>query len=285
MSKLFVSDLDGTLLQGDERLSDFARRELARLLHEGLPFTIASARSWASIRPILEGLAFPFPVIEFNGTMATCLETGRRRFCHVIEERVARAASELGCAAGIEPFVSTAGEDAHGDALFPPETLNDGMRQYHDYRVEARDYRLRPKGRIGEGLSGRVICLTFIGGSERLTALKRTMDETFAETVGTTFYENRYSPGWWWLTLQPALGTKAHAVSELAGSLGVAMADVTVFGDEVNDVPMFEEAGWAIAVANAVDELRVHADEIIGPNTEDSVVRYLAARWDGRRPR
>jgi len=61
------------------------------------------------------------------------------------------------------------------------------------------------------------------------------------------------------------------------------MERVTVFGDHINDIPMFEEAGHAVAVENAVPELKVHADEVIGPNTSDSVVRWLAAHWPPNR--
>jgi hydroxymethylpyrimidine pyrophosphatase-like HAD family hydrolase len=284
VSKLFVSDLDGTLLQPDERLSDFARGELIRLLGEGLPFTVASARSWASMRPIFDGVPLSLPVLEFNGTMATDLETGEGRFCHVIDAEIARAAAAAGVAAGITPFVSTAGDSAPGDALFPPDPVNDGMRYYRDNRRAARDYRLRPDGRLDEGLSRRVICLTFVDTQARLLELRVTLEKTFAGAVTNSFYENPYSTGWWWLTLQPALGTKAHAVAELAESLGLPIEDVTVFGDYPNDIPMFEAAGRAVAVENAAPELKRHADEIIGPHTDDSVVKYLAAHWDGRPP-
>jgi hydroxymethylpyrimidine pyrophosphatase-like HAD family hydrolase len=212
--------------------------------------------------------------------MATYLETGQRRFCHVIDAEIARAAAAAGAEAGIEPFVSTAGDSAPGDALFPPDPVNDGMRYYHDNRREARDYRLRPEGRLEEGLSQRVICLTFVDTHARLLELRLALEKAFAGAVTNSFYENPYSTGWWWLTLQPALGTKAHAVAELAESLGLPIEDVTVFGDYVNDIPMFEAAGRAVAVENAAPEIKEHADEIIGPNTDDSVVKYLSARWE-----
>jgi hydroxymethylpyrimidine pyrophosphatase-like HAD family hydrolase len=282
MSRLFVSDLDGTLIQPDERLSDFAYGELVRMLGEGLPFTVASARSWASIRPIFDGVPMTLPVIEFNGTMATSLATGERRFCHVIDSDVVREAARMGAAMGVEPFVSVAGKRALDDALFPPVIANDGQRQYYDSRANARDHRLRPAGNTEEALDGSVVCLTFIERPALLGELKESIERTFAGAAGNSFYEDWYAPGWWWLTLQPPLGTKAHAVVELAGSLGVAMDDVTVFGDYANDVPMFEVAGRAVAVENASPELLPHADEVIGTHTTDSVVKYLAEKWDGR---
>ena len=66
MNTVYVSDLDGTLLRSDATLSVFSRDTLTRLLSEGLLFTVASARSVASIRPILAGLKLPLPIIEFK---------------------------------------------------------------------------------------------------------------------------------------------------------------------------------------------------------------------------
>jgi hypothetical protein len=63
----YVSDLDGTLLRSNATLSSYSKKILQQLLHEGLHFTVASARSVFSMWPILDGLRLSLPVIEFNG--------------------------------------------------------------------------------------------------------------------------------------------------------------------------------------------------------------------------
>ena len=50
-----------------------------------------------------------------------------------------------------------------------------------------------------------------------------------------------------------------------------------VFGDEMNDVELFETADHGVAVGNAVPGIRTIADEIISANTNDSVARYILA--------
>jgi hydroxymethylpyrimidine pyrophosphatase-like HAD family hydrolase len=59
----------------------------------------------------------------------------------------------------------------------------------------------------------------------------------------------------------------------------VTLDQTTVFGDEVNDIPMFELAGRGVAVDNAILDLKRIAHEIIGPHHSDSVVRYLLAAF------
>lgn len=279
MPALFVSDLDGTLIQTDERLSPYARDCLARLLSAGLPFTVASARSVASIRPILAGLPLSLPVIEFNGTMSTWLDRGEREFCHVLDPAAARDVAEAGRRAGTPPFVSTGAANAADDGLYVPRNRNEGMEQYLANRAAAGDHRLRPGASLEEGLDSGAICLTFIGRHADLALLARLVAERHPGAFSTSFFENAYAPGWWWLTLHPPLATKAEAVARLAAGIGVAMGEVTVFGDHLNDLPMFRVAGRAVAVGNAVPELKVQADEVIGIVTDDAVVRWLAARW------
>ena len=76
-SPLYVSDLDGTLLRNDTSLSQYSRETLNALLDQGLLFTVASARSIASMRHVLADLPLRLPVIEFNGAFVSDLASGQ----------------------------------------------------------------------------------------------------------------------------------------------------------------------------------------------------------------
>lgn len=67
MKTLFVSDLDGTLLTKEERVSDYSRELINRLIGAGMTFTYATARSACSAARAVEGLAVHAPVILYNG--------------------------------------------------------------------------------------------------------------------------------------------------------------------------------------------------------------------------
>ena len=64
---LYVSDLDGTLLTPEQRLSPFTVRVLEYLLGQGVAFTYATARSGYSAAAVTQGLESPLPVILYNG--------------------------------------------------------------------------------------------------------------------------------------------------------------------------------------------------------------------------
>src|SRR5690554_6856541 len=82
---LYISDLDGTLLNGQAELSPVSRNLLKEMIADGLCFTVASARSVYSISQMLKGLSLNLPVIEFNGAFISDLETGRHDIVNAID--------------------------------------------------------------------------------------------------------------------------------------------------------------------------------------------------------
>jgi hypothetical protein len=71
---------------------------------------------------------------------------------------------------------------------------------------------------------------------------------------------------------------KGTGLATVAESVGVDPADVLVFGDMPNDLPMFAWAGWQrVAVANAHPTVLAAADEVTVSNDEDGVAVFLDA--------
>jgi Cof subfamily protein (haloacid dehalogenase superfamily) len=69
---------------------------------------------------------------------------------------------------------------------------------------------------------------------------------------------------------------KGTGLAVVAESVGVDPADVLVFGDMPNDLPMFAWAGWSrVAVANAHPSILAVADEVTLTNDQDGVAVYL----------
>jgi len=273
-SLLFVSDFDGTLADREARLSPFSRQHLNQLVRAGLPFSVATARSVHTLAPLLDGIPLQLPVVEFNGAFITDLKTRQPLVCHALEPQVAQATMEWALSSRLPPFVSTFARGRQH--LYPPQVLeNGGIAWYDASRRAAKDVRLRgavdPRTTLGEA----IVCLTLIGEQTPLAALSSAIEGAFPGLSHRSLYENAYSPGWFWLTVQSPRASKAYGLRALANGAGVALEQTVVFGDEVNDIPMFELAGRGVAVENAIHDLKRIAHEIIGPHHSDSVVRYL----------
>lgn len=66
---LYVSDLDGTLLNSDALLNEDVPERLNRLIDKGLCFTVATARTYATVNSIVKDVHLTYPMILMNGVM------------------------------------------------------------------------------------------------------------------------------------------------------------------------------------------------------------------------
>ena len=86
-----------------------------------------------------------------------------------------------------------------------------------------------------------------------------------------------------WLDLTGPGISKASALEELRGTLGVAADHTVAVGDGTNDIQMLRWAGRSAAMANAPDSLKDVADEVLGLVEDDGVVPFLAQFVDPAR--
>jgi len=264
---LYVTDLDGTLLRRDASLSASAREALCTVLARGTALTVATARSLPSMRRILGDLPLRLPVIAHNGAVVGPLE-GPPLQVTALPDASARAAYER--LAAHHPMVTAI--DGAREQLVVGEVVNDGARAYLAERQHTADPRLT-FGDPAAALAHRVIGLTVI--AER--AVVEGLDERLAEVPGLRRYlfDDLYSPGWAWLTVQPAAASKATVIEAVRQAASLGDRRLVVFGDQVNDLPMFAAADHAVATGNAHPTARAAADEVIGSSDDDAVPAWL----------
>ena len=87
--------------------------------------------------------------------------------------------------------------------------------------------------------------------------------------------EETYLPGVFWLELAALGATKGDGIADLRRLTGADR--IVCFGDNRNDLSMFEAADESYAVANAAPEVKERATAVIDSNADDGVARWLAA--------
>jgi hydroxymethylpyrimidine pyrophosphatase-like HAD family hydrolase len=284
MTTLFVSDLDHTLLRSDATLSAFSRGVLDVLIDRGVLFTYATARSHASARRATGGLDVRLPVITYGGTMTVHAGSGQPSAVRYLARGALLEILRLTDATGLQALVHTYAADRDAiswiDAGAGPE---DGVSEGVAYFLRGRpgDDRLAPVRTWDEIDLDAGYYVSIIGGRAETTALREALTAVLTDCL-LVLSEDAYAPGTFWLEIHSDAGSKAKAALLLAAEVGATR--LVVFGDNHNDVPLFEVADEAYAVANAVPELRAIATAIIGTNDEDAVATWLAAAHAVEKP-
>ncbi len=267
MKTLYVTDLDGTLLNSNDRISQYSIQTINGLVAKGMQFTYATARSLVSASVVAEGLSTTIPVIAYNGALIIHPDTGE------VISSLSFTREETNDAIGIlreyggNPLVY-----AYVDGVERVSYLmgreNDGIRRYLD--VRKGDRRFRPVQEEESLYQGDIFYFTCIADREELLPLYEIFvrDDRFRTTLQQELYRPEY-----FLEIMPKKASKAEAIKRLKEIWHCGK--VVSFGDAINDIPMFEVSDECYAVANAVQELKDRATAVIASNDEDGVAKWL----------
>lgn len=273
MSTLYVTDLDGTLLNSNDRISQFSMETINGLVVKGMQFTYATARSLVSASVVAKGLSTTIPVIAYNGALVIHPATGEVISSLSFTEEEADYVSGVLRENGANPLVY-AYVDGAERVSYVAGRENAGIRRYLDARKG--DRRFRPLKDEDNLYQGDIFYFTCIADREELLPLYEVFSGN--ERYRCTLQQELYRPEYF-LEIMPVNASKAEAVKKLKE---IWHCDrVVSFGDAINDIPMFEISDACYAVANAVPELKACATGVIASNDEDGVAKWLLAFGGG----
>lgn len=264
MRTLYVSDLDGTLLRSDARISEFTARTINDLVQKGMLFSYATARSYVTGRKVTGGLEAQIPLIVYNGAFVVDNTTGEILISNYFGGEVRGVLDDL-MLHGVYPLVYSVQK---GREMFSyiREKSSRGMMEFLGTREG--DPRDKPVHEERELYEGDLFYITCIDDREKLLPLY----EKYRDRFHCVFQRDIYS-GEQWLEIMPKETSKSNAVRRLREHLGCDR--LVVFGDGINDMDMFEMADECYAVENAAEELKKIATGVIGKNDEDAVAKWL----------
>ena len=272
---LYISDLDGTLLRPDSTFPDDYKKRLNRLIDMGLRFTIATARNYDSAHPILEGLNLNLPVILFNGVYLADFNSGNiLKHSDFIKLEVVQNMLELALPQGIDPFIYTFGKKHQ---LYYLNATNPGSQAY--IKSLEGDGRLCQVPHFNFRDEEKISGFLLIDTQEQLEPIYKVLNEKYSDHLNLYFAEDVSMKGYFWLQSFHQEASKGNMVEILAKKIQVSLKNVVVFGDYLNDLDMFRIAGHAVAMENALQEVKDSANEIIGSNVQGAVLKYLESIW------
>lgn len=271
---LYISDLDGTLLNRDSVVSPHSIEKINALLQKGMLFTVATARTPATVVPLLQQLNLNIPAILMNGAVLYDIQQRRYIRSNGFTDNSALRYISLLEKRELVPFVYRI---AHNKLqVFHKPLANDMQREFKRQRENTpyKDFILTTDYQK-ELLDNPPLFLLVIDRFDKLQTAAAEISR--AGKCSIFCYRDIIDPEYGNLEIYPKGVSKAATAQEIITRLNPW--EVVVFGDNLNDLPLFRVADRRYAPENAMDEIKQQATAIIADNDHDGVARFLCGDY------
>ena len=265
---LIATDVDGTLLNGEDIITARTRDVIGAAVAAGTHFILATGRPPRWIPPVVEELGFAPIAVCANGAVIYDAATDRVISARTLPVEALAEIAEI--AAHVVPGAGLAAErvgtSAH-DSATPQFVSAPGYEHAwlnpDNTEVSFEDVLSAPAVKLLVRMPG-------VPSSQLAAAL--------AKHVGL-LGDITYSTNDGLVEISPIGISKAIGVQEVARPLDISAQDTVAFGDMPNDVPMLLWAGHGVAMGNAHPEAVAAANEVTESNNDDGLARVLERWW------
>lgn len=249
--KLLVVDIDGTLLDKNGAISAEDKDALARAGDLGIQVSLSTGRVPQACLKIIGQLSLDDYHIFFDGALVADPEKGEEVYVQPISEEYVRQVTEFAHRNEIDL-------DLYSATHFFAERetwVTDIRRQFFGLQPTIVDFtQLWHRERIIKGT------LVVFSAEERAKADSFYLH--FKSSLNFSWTKTPAYPGVDFINVLAPEVSKGRALEALASFLGIPLTEVIAIGDGVNDVSILSKAGLAVAMDNAVDELKAVADHV-----------------------
>lgn len=256
--RLLVADIDGTLVTGDRQLTTRVLAAVRAAQDRGVRVCLATGRIWLSARPYFERLGADPPAILYNGGLVYDFASGRElRRVHLDYEHARAVLEVLRAVPEVQPHLYA------GDRVYTGR-INDLTERYR----RKDGLHVEEVGDLVEFLPGDPMKMLIVGARpdlERAAAQIRALPLP----INTVFSEETY------LEILPTGSSKGVALRFVAEYLGIPLASVVAVGDNLNDLEMIQIAAVGVAMGNAPEALKAHADYVAPTNDDEGLADVI----------
>lgn len=258
MIKIVFSDVDGTLLSPEHKITPLTEKALKELKKKGIPFVIISARSPSGIYPILKEYELKCPIISYSG--ALILDENRNVLFHKgIKKAIVKRMIQ---------FI----EESRFDLAWSVYSLDEWIvKDKNDPRIVREEANVKATAAQGSADSitedevNKILCICnpekILEIEEKLKAAYPACSIVKSSDILLEIMENGV--------------TKAAAVEKLCSFWNISLTDAAAFGDNYNDAEMLELVGHGFLMGNAPDELKQRIQTHTGDNSHDGIYHAL----------
>ncbi len=258
---IVASDLDGTLLAPNHKLSDYTKSILKQLHQQGFHFVFATGRHHIDVASIRETAGIPAYMITSNGA-------------RVHDSNNQLVYSDNVAADVVKPIVDLFADDnetvihIYQNDEWKISLETDYFKQFHkdsQFAYQVFDTATPPN----EGIAK----IFFTHPShDHLVGYETELNKQFGERIEVAFSTPEC------LEVMAKGVSKGEALKAVSAQLGHSLDNCIAFGDGMNDVEMLSMAkhGKVMATSHVKVKQALPVNEVIGSHADDAVAHYLA---------
>lgn len=247
--KIVFLDIDGTILDHEKKIPESTKLAVKKLRENGVQVAIATGRSPLHAKEIIDELEMDC-YVTFNGAYA------------VYDGKVIHATPFENV--HIEELIEFADKNGHSLCFLGAE--GEGYTVINEHTIRALEsVKMKISNLSTDYYKENSIyqIITFHDGVDVLY-----YEDNVASVDFVKWHENAFD-------ILPKNGSKASGIQAMIGNLDYKIEDVYAFGDGLNDIEMLQVVGTGIAMGNAEDEVKMHADFVTKDVAEDGIYHGL----------
>jgi Cof subfamily protein (haloacid dehalogenase superfamily) len=276
--KALALDLDGTTLLPDTSLGERTVQCLKRLMTKGIQIILCTGRAIESSRRYYSAIGATGPMVFLNGAEVAEVPDIKVINLNLLDLDVVDYGIDL-----------ARSMDIHLQIFLPPGSIPPGAqksswetllidRQREESEMYFNHTGIQP---VVMDLKAAIAAPELKGCPKAMfitdPALHDEIRQKMLERFGGRIYIARTFPTF--LEIMNAGVSKGEGLKTVMGCRGLKPEEVLACGDEENDIPMFDVAGFSAAPSNAREKVRQAAGFVFGSNTEEGLAAFLDDRF------
>ena len=274
---LFVSGLDGCLLNKDNKLSSFTNYTLNKLIKDGMDFTVSTTRTPASLSNIFKGVSIKEDMMIMNGAVRYQILDHTYKHIHFIDKDVQIGIDSYFKKINRNIFTFTIVDQVL--SIYHTIFENEAEELYYHHRKN-NYFKNHVKGRLHE--HDHAVYYLLIDRYDKVNQYLSDLNNKFEGKINGQIEVYPWIEGFYYLRIYASQISKYEALKDFIKEKDKSI--IITFGSKIHDLEMIKLSDFSIALKTSDQEVIKHVSHVIDSDDPDSVVKLMHKIYYSKNP-